>query len=340
MRRYSRTAGAGGVHALAKPNSAPIPEALSLLRNFESETNPSRPVRPSPLTASPIPGMPLDLLDRIRSFPLFLSAPDAFLAAIGSHLRPQMHSAHDYILTEGDEAKAMYWIVRGAVAVTSRDGEATYAELKAGAFFGEIGILMERPRTATIVARTKCLLVVLKKEDLSKELPKFPEVERAIREEAQERLTILNRKKKENAHVGLGKGINGAQSQTQEAGKGTADVTMGEAGTAMANGVLKSRKRKSPSPGISEGPTAPGALGSGMVNVRQLLKELPLFSNLPPDILHFLGLSAQPESYPPFTTIIRQGSVGRDIYFIVTGEVEIIDEKVIEVNGSHPTKRG
>ena len=140
---------------MAKPNGAPIPEALSLLRNFESETNPSRPVRPSPLTASPIPGMPLDLLDRIRSFPLFLSAPDAFLAAIGSHLRPQMHSAHDYILTEGEEAKAMYWIVRGAVAVTSRDGEATYAELKAGAFFGEIGILMEMPRTATIVARTK-----------------------------------------------------------------------------------------------------------------------------------------------------------------------------------------
>jgi F-box/leucine-rich repeat protein 7 len=142
--------------------------------------------------------MPLDLVDRIRSFPLFLSAPDSFLAAIGKHLRPQVHSPHDVILTEGDEAKAMYWLVRGAVAVTSRDGEATYAELRPGAFFGEIGILMDVPRTATIIARTKCLLVVLKKEDLRVELPNFPEMEQAIMEEAQERLTILNKKRKES----------------------------------------------------------------------------------------------------------------------------------------------
>ena len=104
--------------------------------------------------------MPLDLIDRIRSFPLFQSATDSFLAEIGLLLRPQMHAPNDYILTEGDDARAMYWLVRGAVAVTSRDGESTYAELKPGAFFGEIGILMDRPRTATVIARTRCLLVV------------------------------------------------------------------------------------------------------------------------------------------------------------------------------------
>ena len=92
----------------------------SVLRSFNVETNPTRPVRPSPLTASTISDMPLDLVDRIRSFPLFMSAPDDFLAAIGAHLRPQIHSAHDHILTEGDDAKAMYWLVRGVVAVTSR----------------------------------------------------------------------------------------------------------------------------------------------------------------------------------------------------------------------------
>src|ERR1044071_8024832 len=81
----------------------------SLIRSFNVETNPSRPVRPSPLTASTIPDMPLDLVDRIRSFPLFVSAPDSFLAAIGKHLRPQVHTAHDHVLTEGDDAKAMYW---------------------------------------------------------------------------------------------------------------------------------------------------------------------------------------------------------------------------------------
>ena len=222
----------------------------------------------------------------------------------------------------------MYWLVRGAVAVTSRDGESTYAELKPGAFFGEIGTLMGIPRTATIVARTRSLLVVLKKEDLIKELPKFPEVERTIRDEASERLAILKRKKQE-------KSISTRSDPPAAAGRGEkrmrdrdgedTDIEMG--GTkSVAEGVKSNKKRKSPSPGLVEA-SASSALGEGLVNVRQLLKELPLFSGLPPEILHFLGLNAQPCTYPPFTDIIKQGSQGREVFFIVRGEVEVIDEK-------------
>jgi F-box/leucine-rich repeat protein 7 len=298
-----------------------------MIRSFNIETNPTRPVRPSPLTASTIPDMPLDLVDRIRSFPLFLSAPDSFLAAIGKHLRPQVHSPHDHILTEGDDAKAMYWLVRGAVAVTSRDGEATYAELRPGAFFGEIGILMDVPRTATIIARTKCLLVVLKKEDLKAELPNFPDMEQAIIEEAQERLTILNKKRKES---GFGPKLV-STALPSRGGKLAREAIPGEVSTgevgAIENGtVINTKKRKSPSPQGIDDPAAGSALGSGFVNVRRTLKELPLFSTLPPEILHFLGLSAQPKTYPPFTDIILQGSPGNEIYFIVRGEAEVIHE--------------
>ncbi|KAH8894196.1 cyclic nucleotide-binding domain-containing protein [Thozetella sp. PMI_491] len=295
----------------------------SLLRSYNVETNPTRPMRPSPLTASTIPDMPLDLLDRIRSFPLFMSAPDDFLAAIGRHLRPQIHAAHDHILTEGDDAKAMYWLVRGVVAVTSRDGEAVYAELKPGAFFGEIGVLMNIPRTATIVARAKCLLVVLKKEDLHAELPRYPEMEKAIRDEAQERLTILKRKRQESGNSTkvpelVAKGV-------REAAPG--EVSTGEVGAIREGVVINTKKRKSPSPGLIEDPAVGGsALGSGYVNVRKTLKELPLFSTLPPDILHFLGLSAEPKSYSPFVDIVRQGAPGNDIFFIVRGEAEVIHE--------------
>ena len=313
--------------SFSKANASPLSDSVSLIRTFNSETNPSRPSRPSPLTNSTIQGIPLDILDRIRSFTLFQSAPESFLAAIGTHLKPQTHSPHDYILTEGDDAKAMYWLVRGVVAVTSRDGESTYAELKPGAFFGEIGVLMGIPRTATILARTKCLLVVLKKEDLAKELPNFPEVERTIREEAQERLSILERKKKENIHsrrdaspYTLGRGEKRSRDNED------ADVIMSDANGSRAIGLFNSKKRKSPSPSLVE-VAASSALGSGMVNVRQLLKELPLFSGLPSEILHYLGSSARQCTYPPFTDIVQQGSIGREVYFIVRGEVEVIDEK-------------
>ena len=304
-------------------NSNPS-DSVSLIRSFDVESNPTRPVRPSPLTASTIRDMPLDLVDRIRSFPLFMSAPDDFLAAIGNHLKPQVHSAHDHILTEGDEAKAMYWLVRGAVAVTSRDGEAVYAELKPGSFFGEIGILMNIPRTATIIARTKCLLVVLKKEDLAAELPRYPDMEKAIMQEAQERLAILNKKREENRRRPVL--VNGNAHSIREAVPG--EVAEGESGAIKEGNIIKSKKRKSPSPGAIEDPAAGSALGSGFVNVRKTLKELPLFSTLPSDTLHSLGLSAQPKVYTPFTDIVQQGSRGNDIFFIIRGEVEVVHEEL------------
>ncbi|BCR94453.1 cyclic nucleotide-binding domain protein [Aspergillus luchuensis] len=316
MRRHGRAS--GGTKAVH-----PISDTASLLHSFDSITNPNRPVRPSPLTSSNIQALPLDLVDRLRSFPLFQSTPESFLVDVGQHLRPQLHAPNDYILTEGDEAKAIYWLVRGAVSVTSRDGESIYAELEPGAFFGEIGVLMDRPRTATIIARTRCLLVVLTKEDFRKILPRFPDVERAIRDEAQERLMILEKKKKETSVPSVD-----LVSPIRRGSKRLRDTYSGDLNLADQDGrSLKSvnKKRKSPSPGLADGSSS--ALANGLVNVRLLLKELPLFSGLPPDILHFLGLNAQPRSYPPFTDIIKQDSQGREIYFIVRGEVEVLSER-------------
>jgi F-box/leucine-rich repeat protein 7 len=301
-------------------------DPYTLLQSFDSGVNPSRPVKSSPLGSSTIAGLPLELLDRLKAFPLFQSAPDSFLLSIGKSLRPSVFQPSQEVIKEGDDAKAMYWLVRGSVKVTSIDGESTYAELKPGSFFGEIGILMDIPRTASIVATVRSLLVRLNKEDLQKELPKYPAVENAIREEASERLAILERKKKE-----LGGSGHQANAQPPVAARKRSsdwlagDVEMVEVGS-LANGeILSHKRRKSPSPGIAE-VAASSALGSGPHTVRQLLKELPLFSALPGDILHFLGVNAQPVSYPPFTEIIEQGSSGRDVYFIVKGDVEVLTQ--------------
>ncbi|KAG6031998.1 hypothetical protein E4U41_007347 [Claviceps citrina] len=276
--------------------------------------------------------MPLDLVERIRSFPLFLSAPEDFLVAIGNHLKPQINGPNDHIITEGDDAKAMYWLVRGVVAVTSRDGEAVYAELKPGAFFGEIGVLMNMPRTATIVARAKCLLLVLKKEDLQLVIPKFPQMEKAIREEAQERLQLLKKQRQER-----GASRKALKSDFVPRTTVPGEVSTGESGAIKDGAVVNTKKRKSPSPGIIEDPAAGSAIGSGFVNIRKTLKELPLFSKLPPDILHFLGLSVQPKTYHPFVDIVSQGTPGNEIYLIVQGEAEVIHDESKENHDAKPT---
>ncbi|KAK9457626.1 hypothetical protein V1511DRAFT_178959 [Dipodascopsis uninucleata] len=235
------------------------------------------PVRPSPLATHDQNGMPLEIWNRLRSFPLFSEAPDGFLTAISKKLRPQFYSSQDFIATEGDEARAMYWLVRGAVGVTSRDGESVYAELTAGAFFGEIGILFNCPRTASVVARSRCMVVVLTAEALNEILPQYPEVEQAIRQEAQERLSLLQKQK------------------------------------------------KAPPPDIP---------------IRDLLKEIPLFADTPMDILHTLALKIEPKRYSPFEYIITQDLPGRELYFILDGTVEVIDEVTQQVRarlskGSH-----
>ncbi|KAL5343300.1 hypothetical protein BJX70DRAFT_163546 [Aspergillus crustosus] len=323
MRRHGR-AGGGSTKAVT-----PVSDTVSLIHSFDSLTNPNRPVRPSPLASSNIQALPLDLIDRLRSFPLFQATPESFLIDVGQHLRPQLCAPNDYILTEGDEAKAIYWLVRGAVSVTSRDGESIYAELEPGAFFGEIGVLMDRPRTATIVARSRCLLVILSKEDFRNILPRFPEVERAIRDEAQERLMILEKKKKETSVPSAELIEAGRRGSKRLRETFSRDLSLSEQGGASLKFVNK--KRKSPSPGLADGTSS--ALANGLVNVRLLLKELPLFAGLPPDILHFLGLNSQPRSFPPFTDIIKQDSQGREVYFIVRGEVEVLSEKAGLRNG-------
>ncbi|SMR41414.1 unnamed protein product [Zymoseptoria tritici ST99CH_1E4] len=315
--------------AINSSRSGQTSDTLSLIQSYDSDTNPSRPVKSSPLGSSTDTGLPLELLDRLKAFPLFQSAPESFLLSIGKSLRPSVYQPAAEIIREGEDAKAMYWVVRGSVRVTSRDGESTYAELKPGSFFGEIGILMDMPRTATIVASIRCLVVRLNKEDLQKELPSYPEVERAIRDEAMERLSILERKKQErgvNPHTGEDGSMRPPAAPRKRSRDWSAgDVEMGEAGSFADGEVTSNKKRKSPSPGIAE-VAASSAFGSSPLTIRSVLKELPLFTGLPSDILHFLGVNAQPVSYPPFTEIVKQGSSGRDVYFIIKGDVEVLTD--------------
>ena len=302
-------------------------DPLTLIHSYDSDLNPSRPVKSSPLGSSTIAGIPLELLDRLKAFPLFQSAPESFLLNIGRSLRPNVYQPNSEIMREGEDAKAMYWLVRGSVRVTSRDGESTYANLKPGSFFGEIGILMDVPRTASVVAGTRSMVVRLNKEDLQKELLDHPDVERAIREEALERLTILERKKKERGSAQTKEGEVRPPSAPRKRSRDwiAGDVEMGEAGEITDGEALANKRRKSPSPGIAD-VAASGALDNTPLTIRGLLKELPLFSGLPSEVLHFLGVNAQPVNFAPFTEILKQGSSGRDVYFLVKGEVEILTE--------------
>jgi len=94
------------------------------------------------------------------------------------------------IINEGEIGDSMYFILSGRVKVmTKRDNvsvELGYLEEKD--FFGEVSVLTERPRTATIIGLTNGELLVLNKNDLQEAFKKYPDIQKKIEEFYQKRV--------------------------------------------------------------------------------------------------------------------------------------------------------
>ncbi len=81
----------------------------------------------------------------------------------------------------------MYFIVSGDVEVDAETG-GPKGRLTAGDFFGEIALIAERTRTATITALIPCKLLVLHKDDFESFMNSHPDLRDAVREAARRRL--------------------------------------------------------------------------------------------------------------------------------------------------------
>ncbi|KAG2186580.1 hypothetical protein INT44_002804 [Umbelopsis vinacea] len=144
------------------------------------------------------PLVPPDLLESLIKHSLFQRTNNqSFIYQVANKMSMRIFQPKDVIIKQGDPSKALFFLLRGTVQVCSRDAECIFAELQQGSFFGEIGILFSIPRTATIIADTKCIVACLTAETLQKILPKYPEVEKVIRFEAEERLAILTKKRQQ-----------------------------------------------------------------------------------------------------------------------------------------------
>jgi CRP/FNR family transcriptional regulator, cyclic AMP receptor protein len=71
--------------------------------------------------------------------------------------------AGDVILKEGEETTDAYIILKGQVDVIKNNE--VLATLQENSLFGEIGLIDQRPRTATCIAKTRCTLGTVTRED-------------------------------------------------------------------------------------------------------------------------------------------------------------------------------
>lgn len=97
--------------------------------------------------------------DAMRNVELFREMTLPELARILHVAQSVDVAAGHVVLREGDTTETLYVIVDGAVRV-QRGGQ-SLADLAAGAHFGEMALLNQRPRTATVVARLASRMLVL-----------------------------------------------------------------------------------------------------------------------------------------------------------------------------------
>ena len=110
--------------------------------------------------AATIPERQLELL---HGSPIFAPLPPATLEALAIRLEPRSADAGDVIFAQGDAGDDFYLVDTGTVSVAV-DGESV-AELGAGESFGEIALLHDVPRTATVTALSGVALYALGREE-------------------------------------------------------------------------------------------------------------------------------------------------------------------------------
>jgi len=133
----------------------------------------------------------VDTWNLVAKVPLFRTLDAARIAAVASVLRARRAERGERLIRKGDQADSMYFIVSGEVEVDTETGAAR-GRLGAGDFFGEIALIAERPRTATINAIIPCRLLVLHKDDFETFMGAHPDLKEAVRVAARRRLEELN----------------------------------------------------------------------------------------------------------------------------------------------------
>lgn len=106
----------------------------------------------------------VDILARV---PLFSSLPEEDLARISSLSREEPYPEGANIVNIGDPGETLFIVLEGTVQVLypGRSQDLELARLEAGDFFGEMALLNDEPRSATVRAMTPVRALVVGKHD-------------------------------------------------------------------------------------------------------------------------------------------------------------------------------
>ncbi len=122
----------------------------------------------------------------VAKVPFFSGLDAQQIASISALLRYHVAQSGDVLIRAGDLGDRMYFVVTGLAEADFGGREP--AVLGEGDFFGEIALLHDSPRTATVTARSRCQLLVLDVKDFRRFIAGSPQIGDMIEQTARRRL--------------------------------------------------------------------------------------------------------------------------------------------------------
>jgi len=138
--------------------------------------------------AAPVAAIP-DVA-RLRKVPLFAGLPVDELGGLARQLRAERFAPGDDIIRQDDIGDKLYLLERGEVEVVhaEADGpELRLATLHEGEYFGDVALLHDVKRTASVRAVTPVLVDSLGKDDFLRELQRVPGLRQRMEQRIGER---------------------------------------------------------------------------------------------------------------------------------------------------------
>ncbi len=118
-------------------------------------------------------------IQQLAAIPLFSGLSDHLLKILSAHVNKVTFLPGDIIIGEGDKGDALYIIDHGTAEVTKnkQTGDTkVVGKLEQGDFFGEMALLGDHFRTATVTAKSAMMLLRLTRADIIKIADKHADV--------------------------------------------------------------------------------------------------------------------------------------------------------------------
>ncbi len=107
-----------------------------------------------------------NLLEVLARIPVFEGFSRRELAALGRVIHRREYLPDEVIIRQDEPGLGMYIIQAGQAVVISGKDNIQLSSLSDGDFFGEVSLLDEVPRSATVVAKTECKVLGFFQSDL------------------------------------------------------------------------------------------------------------------------------------------------------------------------------